>query len=176
MLNSSPKQRMTEGRCTRQELTRLFLCMAVVSFLLHSVWEMSQMAAYRDLAGRPLLETIARCTPATLGDVVLTFWIYGIAALAAYSIGWGLRSRWNVYLSLGLLGLGHAIWIEQVALASGRWSYSDAMPRIPRLDVGIWPLLQLTLLTPVTVWISSRFALRRRACPTSSKSNLPPSL
>lgn len=153
---------------TRQELTRFFVAMALLSFALHAIWEMSQMAAFKDLAGRPLLETAVRCTPATLGDVVLTFWIYSIGALAGHNIGWGLQARWNVYLTLGLLGLGHAVWIEQAAIAAGRWSYTDAMPRLPRLDVGVWPLLQLALLTPFTIWISSRFALRRRARPISS--------
>ena len=169
MLNSSPAEPKTEGKCARGELARFFVCMAVASFVLHLIWEMSQMAAYKELAGRPLRETIARCTPAIIGDVVLTFWIYGIGALAAYSIGWGFQPRWNVYLTLGLLGLGHAVWIEQVALASGLWSYTDKMPRIPRLDVGVWPLLQLALLTPFVVWLSRRFALRRRTRPTSAK-------
>lgn len=160
---------------TRRELTRFFASIAAASFVLHSVWEMAQMPAYKDLAGRPFLETAARCTPATLGDVVLTFWIYAIGALAAGSIGWGLKSRWNVFLTLALLAALHAIWIEQVAVAAGRWSYSEAMPTIPGLGVGIWPLLQLTLLTPLTVWLSSRYALRPRKTqsPTASTSILP---
>ena len=52
------------------------------------------------------------------------------------------------------------------------WSYTDAMPGIPIVAVGVWPVLQLALLTPLAVWISSRFALRRCAGLTSSKSNL----
>lgn len=35
----------------RRERTRFFVSMAVVSFVLHSIWEMSQMAAYKDLSG-----------------------------------------------------------------------------------------------------------------------------
>ena len=153
----------TTRNFTRRELTRFFTSIAAASFVLHSVWEMAQMPAYKDLAGRPFLETAARCTPATLGDVVLTFWIYAIGVLAAKTPSWGLRPRWNVYLTLALLGAVHAIWIEQAALASGRWSYSNAMPIVPRLDVGVWPLLQLTLLTPLTIALSSRFALRTPA-------------
>ena len=49
------------------------------------------MVAYADLAGRPLIETATRCTHATLGDVVITFWIYGIGALAANKLSWGLQ-------------------------------------------------------------------------------------
>lgn len=152
---------------TRSEVVRFFVCTAVASFVLHAIWEMSQMAAYRDLAGRPFLETVVRCTPATLGDVIITFWIYGLGALAAHSIGWGLHPRWNVYLTVALLAAVHAIWIEQAAIASGRWSYTDKMPTIPGLGAGVWPLLQLVLLTPLTIMLSSRFALRARVTPVA---------
>jgi hypothetical protein len=141
---------------------RFFLCMAVLSFLLHWIWEMAQMPAYKDLAGRPLLETALGCTPATLGDVVISFWMYAIGALAAHSLSWGLQPRWNVYLAVALLGAMHAIWIEQAAMASGRWSYAAAMPIIPRLGVGLWPVLQLLVLPPLTIGMSSHLALRKR--------------
>lgn len=147
---------------TRPELIRFFAWMSIVSFVLHGIWEMSQMAAYKDLARRPLLETIARCTPATFGDVVLTLWIYALGALAAHSLDWGLHPRWNVYVTVALLGAIHAIWIEQAALAAGRWSYTDTMPIIPRLGVGLWPLLQLMVITPLVVWLSSRCAIHRK--------------
>ena len=142
---------------------RFFVAMAVVSFVFHAIWEMSQMAAYKELARQPLRDTIARCTPATLGDVVLTFWIYGLGALAAHSLSWGVRPRWNVYLTAALLAAIHAIWIEQAAVASGRWTYTTGMLVIPILGVGIWPLLQLVFLTPLIIMLSSRFALRARA-------------
>ena len=153
---------LTGTKCTRQELTRFFICMAAVSFLLNAVWEMAQMPAYKDLAERPLPETAVRCAPATLGDVAITFWIYAIGALAPHSLSWGLGPRWNVSLVVALLGAMHAIWIEQAAIASGRWSYTAAMPIIPRLSVGLWPVLQLLVLTPLTIGVSSRLALRKR--------------
>ncbi len=99
------------------------------------------------------------------------FWIFAIGALAAHSLSWGLRPRWNVYLAVALLGAMHAIWIEQAAIAAGRWSYTDAMPTIPSLGVGVWPLLQLALLTPLTVWLSSRYALRKRTHATQPASD-----
>lgn len=152
-----PRQHARQGRVW------FFILMGLVSFLLHALWEMLQMAAYRDMAGRPFFETAARCIPATLGDVLLTFWIYSIGALAANNLVWGLRPRWNVYLTLSLLGAIHAIWIEEVALRSGRWSYTNKMPLIPYLQVGVWPVLQLLTITPLTIGFASRFALRRSA-------------
>ena len=64
---------MTNRKSTRQEPTRFFIGMALVSFLLHAVWEMAQMPAYKDPAGRSLLEMAARCRPTTLGDAAIAF-------------------------------------------------------------------------------------------------------
>ena len=156
---------------TRPELTRFFICVAVISFLLHAVWEMVQMPAYKEMVGRPVLQTAVRCTPATLGDVVITFWIYAIGALGARDLRWGVQPRWNVYLVAALLGAMHAVWIEKAAIASGRWSYTETMPTLPLLGVGLWPFLQLVLLTPLTLWLSSRYALRKSNRRTQTESN-----
>ena len=147
--------------------------MTIVSFVLHSIWEMSQMAAFKDLAGQPLLKTTLRCAPAILGDVFITLWIYAIGALATLSLSWGLRPRWNVYVTVALLGGMHAVGIELAAIASARWSYTRAMPIIPSLGVGLWPFLQLLVLIPLTVGISSRLALAKRPRATSLDSNSP---
>ena len=167
---------MTDARTiqsthTRRELIHYFVAMALSSFTLHAIWEMSQMPAFKEVAGRPFLETAARCTPTTLGDVLLTFWIYAIGALAGRNVAWGLQARWNVYLTVALLGAMHAIWIEQAAIASGRWSYTEKMPVFPKFGVGVWPLLQLTLLMPLTIWLSRRYALRKRKAPAISDSH-----
>jgi len=151
------------GKFTRVELIRFFVCIAVVAFLLNWIWEMSQMPAYREMAARSVLETAGRCALAAFGDVVITFWIYAVGALAAHSLSWGLRARWNVFVAVALLGAMHAFWIEQAGIASGHWTYTNAMPIIPRLGVGLWPFLQLPVLTPLTVALSSRFALAKRS-------------
>lgn len=99
---------------------------------------------------------------ATLGDVAITLLIYAIGALAARTLSWGLRAAWNVYSAVALLGAMHAFWIERAAIASGRWTYTQTMPVIPLLKVGLWPLLQLTVLTPLTFWLANRCSLAPR--------------
>lgn len=132
---------------------------------------MAQMPAYKEMAGRPFLKTMVRCTPATLGDIAITFWIYAIGALGARALSWGLQPRWNVFFAVALLGAMHAVWVEQAAIASGRWSYTPAMPIIPRLGVGLWPVLQLLVLLPLTIGLSSFIALRKRNSTTQRASD-----
>jgi hypothetical protein len=56
-----------------------------------------------------------------------------------------------------LLALATAVAIERLALAAGRWSYSSRMVVVPGLGVGLWPLLQMAMLPPLSSAASSRF-------------------
>ncbi|MFZ3208951.1 MAG: hypothetical protein WA140_08960, partial [Geobacteraceae bacterium] len=64
--------------------------------------------------------------------------------------GWGLSGRWNIYATAAVLGLAYAVLLEHAALSSGRWSYTERMPVVSVFGAGLWPLLQMTLLPPLT--------------------------
>jgi hypothetical protein len=145
----------------------LFLAvLCLIAFGLNWPWEMAQMPAYAETAGRSWLQTALPCTVAALGDVVLTLIVCGLGALAAGRAGWGMEGSWNVYAAAALLGGVCALAFEWHALASGRWSYDERMPVVPLLGVGLWLLLQLVLLTPVSLgaarWFVGRMSRNRR--------------
>jgi hypothetical protein len=135
--------------------------LTLAAFGLNWLWEMAQMPAYVEMAGRPWRETLPICTLATLGDVVITFTVCGVGALAAGQVWWGVTGKWNVFATAALLGGAVAVVIEWRALASGRWSYTERMPVVPFLGVGLWPLLQLSLLVPAALWVAARCGNRR---------------
>jgi len=136
----------------------LYLAVLVVSaFILNWIWEMIQMPAYAEMAGWPWFDTVATCTWAALGDVAITLGIYGTGALALRDLGWAWTGRWPVFAAAAFLGAVCAVVFERLALAAGRWSYSDRMPMVPVPSVGLWPLLQLTLLVPLAFWLASRW-------------------
>jgi hypothetical protein len=137
-------------------LWRFFAVLSVVAFGLNWPWELLHAPAYSETAGRPWRETVPMATAASLGDVAITLAVYGVGALAVADWRWGLSGRWHVYGVEALLGGACAVSYEWRALAVGRWSYTERMPIVPLLDVGLWPLLQLTLLVP------SAFAVARR--------------
>lgn len=130
------------------------------AFTLNWLWEMAQMPAYGELARLPWRTTAVVCTTATLGDVLITLALYGVGALAAADLRWGMERRWNVYATLALLGAGTAAAIEWRALATGRWSYADGMPIAPVLGVGVLPLLQLPLLVPGACFLAASWTMR----------------
>ncbi|MEO6626085.1 MAG: hypothetical protein ABIN37_14805 [Burkholderiaceae bacterium] len=111
---------------------------------------MAQMPAFVETAGYSWTSTLNFCTRAAVGDVGILLGIYAAGALAAGDPGWGLRGRWNNYATAAVLGLAYAVLVEHEALAAGRWSYTERMPVVSVLDAGLWPLLQMTLLPPLT--------------------------
>ena len=143
-----------------RRLGRFFATTVLASFVLNEIWEMAQMSAYVETAGHPWTSTLGLCTRAAVGDVGMILGIYAASALAAGDLGWGLRGGWNIYATAAVLGLAIAALVEHAALAAGRWSYTERMPVVSVLSAGLWPLLQMTLLPPLTFLLARWWASR----------------
>lgn len=154
--NVHAKQAGDDADCTShsslpwRRLARFLAATVLVGFVLNEIWEMAQMPAFVETAGYSWASTLGYCTRAAVGDVGIFLGIYAAVALAAGELGWGLRGRWNHYVTAAVLGLATAVLVEHAALAAGRWSYTERMPVVSLLDAGLWPLLQMTLLPPLT--------------------------
>lgn len=132
---------------------RLFVPLFVSAFLLNWPWEMFQMSAYVETAGRSWGETALTCAIASLGDAMITLLVYAAAALIAGRFRWPPKVGWRVGLLAAPLGALVALMIEWAALSTNRWSYTERMPKA--YGVGLWPVLQLTLIVPVAMWLAS---------------------
>ena len=108
------------------------------------------MSAYVETEGQSWASTLGLCTRAAVGDVGIVLGIYAAGALAAGDLGWGFRGRWGVFIVTAGLGLVSATLVERAALSAGTWSYTGRMPVVPVFGAGLWPLLQMTLLPPLT--------------------------
>src|SRR5262249_21623676 len=74
---------------TARPLWPFFAALCLAALALNWVWEMAQMPAYAEVAGRPWRETLLPCTWASLGDVAATLAVYAVGALAAGQRRWG---------------------------------------------------------------------------------------
>ncbi len=109
------------------------------------------MPAYLDMAAKSWGDSALRCTRAGLGDLGITLGVYALGGFAAGKVLWAVPLRLPSLLFLGLSAGVYAVLVEQAAIASGRWAYTAHMPRIPAVDVGVWPVLQVSVLVPLTV-------------------------
>ncbi len=158
--NAGDRTSGTNSSLPWRRLGRFSAATVLMGFALNEIWEMAQMVTYGEMAGHAWTSTLGRCTAAAAGDVGIILGIYAVSALAAGDPGWGLRGRWHIYATAALLGLVSAALVEHAALAAGSWSYMDSMPMVPWLRAGLWPLLQMTLLPPLTFWIARWWAGR----------------
>lgn len=140
-------------------LLRFVVFTALVGFFLNEIWEVAQMFAYIRPPGSSSMSEFSLCSRAAVGDAVIILGICAIGALASRDPGWGLSGAWNVYATSSILGVTYATLLERWAVAEGRWAYAESMPIVPMLDAGLWPLLQMVLLPPLSVYVARWWTL-----------------
>lgn len=127
------------------------------AFLLNLPWEFAQVPLFAGMPSARHWSAILVCGAATLGDVVLALAAYWTVALTAGGRQWILGPTRGQVLRFVAVGVLATIVIERLATGPlGRWTYSDAMPVVPLLGVGLSPLLQWIVLPPLIVWFVRR--------------------
>ena len=121
----------------------------------NAVWEIGQSPLFAPMGG--WLSGTWRCIVASIGDggIVLALAVAG--SLLFRRVDWLFRPGLAGYAFMAVLGVAVAVGIEIGALATGRWSYSDQMPLIPVLRVGLAPVLQMLVLPPLVFAATARY-------------------
>ena len=137
-----------------------FATVFAVAVLLNFPWEMGQSFLFAP-TGTTGIATW-RCFVASLGD--------GVMILAIVAAGWLVfgTSTWFVmprggrltFMIAAAIVLGVAV--EWWGLYTGRWAYQASMPLVPLTKLGVVPLVQLPVLTPLTLALSPRWFGRRQ--------------
>lgn len=128
---------------------RYFITIVIIAFLLHIVWENAQAPLYAGY--QSFFVHFPVCLIGTVGDVVITILTLMLVLLLKKQIPQTAPD----FLALAIIGFITAIAIEQHALLVGKWNYSQTMPLIPWLNVGLAPILQMTILLPLSFYIAN---------------------
>lgn len=134
--------------------------MFIPGFLLNFVWESLQSGLYYHHF-KGLIEFIAVHLRASLGDVALIFLIYLLGCSIFKDTRWFIYLNKSKVLFILFAGFGIGVTIEKICLQTGRWSYIQAMPIIPIIQVGLSPVLQMTMLPIATFAITKRLLKSR---------------
>lgn len=143
-------------RCAGSAI-RTFLVAVVLNF----AWEMAQAPLYEPMG--TAWQATRRCFVASLGDGVMILLVATVGAVMFRSATWFARPALWACIFASCAGLALAVVVEHWGLANGRWAYLARMPRVPGTDVGAVPLLQMVTLTPVSLWLGSRWCLRAKS-------------
>src|SRR3989344_2370846 len=127
----------------------------LVALVLHLVWENAQAPLFAGFLS--FGQHFFVCFLGTIGDIVFTITVYLGISLLKNDFGWIVRLGAKDVLVLAVIGFFFALGIEWRALLFERWSYADNMPLIPYFQVGLMPVLQMTLLLPLSFYLTSKW-------------------
>ncbi len=137
---------------------RFWIAAAVLTVLLHFIWEMWQSRFFANMADMPLLRHSLVCLLASLGDLLIAAVAYAATALLLRR-SWPLRPGWLGPAALWMtISIAFGVVIERWALASARWTYAESMPTL--LGVGLLPLIQWIIVPTATLLILRAWRVR----------------
>lgn len=122
--------------------------LTIVAFLLHIIWENVQSPLYAGFQSFSL--HFPMCFIGTVGDVVITLLVLAFLRLLKKD---NLQTAAD-FMALAIIGFIIAVIIEQHALLIGKWNYAQAMPLVPYFRVGLTPILQMTILLPLSFYLT----------------------
>jgi hypothetical protein len=133
------------------------LNVVIFSFLLNLPWELWQVPFFRGMADQPHWLGVKACTQATFGDAGIALVAFWVTAFFARTRSWISQPRRSDIVTFIGVGLVATIVFESLAIGVlERWAYSDSMPRLSILGIGLLPLLQWLLLPPLVLWFVRR--------------------
>ena len=141
-------------RSLSAKIMNSFLVQFVIfTFLFNFVWEMVQAPLFVGAPESAYSKVLKGCSAATFGDVIISLFIYHLAAAFYGSRDWGIRK--NRRSIIRYVGAGIAVTIVFEILFTQiwvRWTYLKVMPVIPLVHVGLTPILQWALIPPTVLW------------------------
>jgi hypothetical protein len=131
------------------------ISIAVISFSLNFLWELLQGPLYEGF--KYDWQHISFCALASIADMLMVLILFFAFALIYRNVYWVTDLDYEKIVPLILIGSVGAIFGEIWHLAHGDWSYAEAMPLVPLIEIGIFPLLQFALLPYIIFLGSKRF-------------------
>jgi len=139
----------------RGAFKRLTYLIIAFSFLLNFAWEMLQMPLYEGM--RLNMQTAMLCGLASIADTLMVLLLYYAFAVIYKEVFWVQHFALKRISILIVVGATGAILAEMLHVSTGSWRYSQSMPIIPSVNVGVSPVLQFMILPILSYRISSYF-------------------
>ena len=142
----------------RRVFRKLILTICSLAFLLNLVWEIAQGPLYLGYVYD--INHISFCTLASVADMLMVLLLYFAFSFFYKKPYWLKQMTVPKISSLVIIGGIGAILGELRHLAAGSWSYTDTMPTLPFIDVGLSPVLQFMIL-PTLIFMLAVYLLKK---------------
>jgi hypothetical protein len=139
----------------KQNYKRFILAVAVTAFILNFIWELAQGPLYQGFEYD--WDHLSLCALASIADVFSVLILFFAFALVYREVYWINNMGISRALMLVTTGSTGAILTELWHTYRGDWYYSDTMPLLPFVDVGVSPVVQFIVLPLLIFMISKKF-------------------
>jgi hypothetical protein len=93
----------------------------------------------------------------TLGDTLILTIGYVLISFYYKNLNWVCDSNVKHHAIFVLMGVVYTLFSEYINVyIKSSWSYSEYMPLLPYVNIGLIPLVQWVILPPVIVFITKR--------------------
>ena len=131
------------------------------TFLFHFAWEILQAPLFANMPTRSHWQATMVCLKATFGDVAIALLCFAGAALWDQKLSWYITPSAGAIASYFGTGVLITVAFEWYAVHKmGRWAYSDLMPIIPILKVGLAPVMQWIFLPAAVLFFLQRHRVK----------------
>src|SRR5699024_6358892 len=128
------------------------------AFILNTLWEFAQCLWFFDMWSWSFWKATIWMWAAIFGDILIVLGVWKVTTLLVSSIHFA-RPSIKGYAILLLISFIAAVFLEWIAVYLELWSYNENMPvvSIGNHQVGILPIIQITLLPALSIYATSRF-------------------
>ena len=119
---------------------------------LNLLWEVAHLPLYTLWLTGSTQEIMVAVLHCTAGDAVIAISALTLALVLRGTADWPNQRYLAVSVFAVVFGLIYTIYSERINISSGAWTYSDLMPIIPWLDVGLTPVLQWIVIPSFCFW------------------------
>lgn len=126
------------------------------SFLVHLVWEVVQLPLYTLWTTGTSSQQAFAILHCTAGDTMIA----GLALLLVLSLinqpAWPAAGGRAVWVGVVILGVGYTLYSEWLNVTVRQsWAYSEWMPLIPVIGIGLSPILQWFIVPTLVLWLAA---------------------
>ena len=136
----------------KQAFKWLIFRITTLAFVLNLTWELIQMPLYNPASFE--INHVLFCVLGSVADAIMVLLIYFVFAALYKNPFWIKPPQWQRIVMLVATGGTGAILSEIRHLSLGNWGYSNLMPLIPYLNVGLSPVLQFMILPSIIYFLS----------------------
>ena len=126
------------------------------SFVLNATWEWVQSPFFIDMPS-DLNTIIWYRIHCTLGDSIILLIGYILMSFYYRNFSWIHNLNIKHHAIFVVMGTIYTLFSEYLNVyVNNSWSYSDYMPLLPFVNIGLVPLFQWIILPPVVIFITKR--------------------